>query len=189
VARFSLSAVGRDRPGIVAAVTGVLAEHGGNLQDSTMATLQGQFAIVLIVAAPDGVDAETLQGDLQGVADTFDLVVAVRALHEDLPSAGGEPVAGAGVGESGTRAWSVTVHGADRPGIVHGITAALAELDGNIVDLATHLVGEHGRPVYTLTIRATVPAATSDALPEHLGRAAAALGVHCTARPDDADVL
>lgn len=174
----------------MAAVTGVLAEHGGNLQDSTMATLQGQFAIVLIVAAPDGVDAGTLQGDLQGVADAFDLMVAVRDLHEDAPpSDGSEPAAGGGAGDPGARAWSVAVHGADRPGIVHGITAALAEVGGNIVDLATHLVGEPGHPVYTLTIRVTVPVVASDALPQHLGRAAAALGVHCTARPDDADVI
>lgn len=188
MARFSLSAVGRDRPGIVAAVTGVLAEHDGNLQDSTMATLQGQFAIVLIVAAPDDVDADTLQSALDGVASAFDLVIAVRPLHEVAASPTGS-FSAPGDGGDSTQAWSIAVHGADHPGIVHGITAALADLGGTIIDLATHLVGSPEAPVYTLTIRATVPAATSDAVAEQLGRAAVALGVHCTARPDDADVL
>lgn len=183
MARFSLSAVGRDRPGIVAAVTGVLAEHGGNLQDSTMATLQGQFAIVLIVSAPDGVDAASIEEGLAAVAAEFDLVVAVRPLHEAGPEADGPPAGAAAT------ACSIAVHGADRPGIVHGVTAALAALGGNIVDLATHLVGEPDRPAYTLTLRATVPADAASTIAEQLRKVADELGVRCTVRPDDADVL
>lgn len=206
--RFSLSAVGRDRPGIVAAVTGVLADHGGNLQDSTMATLQGQFAIVLIVSAPPGTEAATIEADLQAVAERFDLVMAVRALHEDAasgedpamsapaPTAPGAvddlPAGSAGRGEQGDgppTAWSIAVHGSDRPGIVHGVTSALADIGGNIVDLATHLVGEPDAPVYALTLRATVPNVASSVVIERLQHAADTLGVHCTVRLDDADVL
>lgn len=188
VRNVALSAVGRDRPGIVAAVTGVLAEHGGNLQGSTMSTLQGQFAIVLIVAVPEGVDAATIESDLQPVAEQFDLLVAARTLHGD----DGADVPGADVpGDDSPdrQALSVAVHGADRPGIVHGITAALADAGGNIVDLSTHLVGEPDRPVYTVAIRATVPAAAADDVADRLQRAAADLGVHVSVRPDDAAVL
>lgn len=186
VRNVALSAVGRDRPGIVAAVTGVLAEHGGNLQGSTMSTLQGQFAIVLIVAVPEGVDAATIESDLQPVAEQFDLLVAARTLHGD----DGADVPVGGDDDSPDRqALSVAVHGADRPGIVHGITAALADAGGNIVDLSTHLVGEPDRPVYTVAIRATVPAAAADDVADRLQRAAADLGVHVSVRPDDAAVL
>lgn len=184
VRSFSLSAVGRDRPGIVAAVTGVLAEHGGNLQDSTMATLQGQFAIVLIVSVGDDVDAGAIEADLQPVAQHFDLLVAVRELADGPERTG--PAEGPGAGRAAVQ---VAVHGADRPGIVHGITTALAESGGNIVDLVTHLVGPPDRPVYTLTIRATVPEAAAGSVADRLAAAADALGVRCTVRPDDADVL
>ena len=44
---------GADRPGIVAAVTGVLVEHGGNLEDTSMTILGGHFAMMLVVAVPD----------------------------------------------------------------------------------------------------------------------------------------
>ena len=73
MAHFSLSAVGVDRPGIVAAVSGVLADHGCNLEDSTMSILQGQFAILLVVSAPEGVDAPGLEAAFAPVAERFGL--------------------------------------------------------------------------------------------------------------------
>lgn len=157
-----------------------------------MATLQGQFAMVLIVSAPDAVDSAAIEADLESVAQRLDLVVALRALHEDGASDGApsSPAPG-GVsdpGASGT-AWMIAVHGADRPGIVHAITAALADAGGNIVDLATHLVGPPSDPVYTLAIRATLPRGSTDRSLEPLLQAAEAFGVHCTVHPDDADVL
>ena len=45
---FAVTAVGADRPGIVAAVTGAFAEHGCNLEDSSMTILRGQFAMMLV---------------------------------------------------------------------------------------------------------------------------------------------
>jgi glycine cleavage system transcriptional repressor len=53
---LAVTAIGQDRPGIVAAVTKVLHERGGNLEDSAMTILGGQFAIVLLVATEDDPD-------------------------------------------------------------------------------------------------------------------------------------
>ena len=75
--RFSLSALGADRPGIVAAVSGALVELGCNLEDSTMTILHGHFAILLVVAAPDAVTEGDLTRALASVAQEFDLTVAV----------------------------------------------------------------------------------------------------------------
>ena len=47
---FSLSVVGRDRPGIVAEVSRVLFELGCNIEDSTCTILSGQFAMILVIA-------------------------------------------------------------------------------------------------------------------------------------------
>src|SRR5438094_166616 len=54
VPHFAVSAVGADRPGIVAAVTGAFLEHGCNLEDTSMTILRGHFAMMLVVAAPEG---------------------------------------------------------------------------------------------------------------------------------------
>jgi len=218
MSRYSLSAVGQDRPGIVAAVTGVLGDQGCNLQDSTMAILQGQFAILLVVSAPETCSAAILDEALAPVAQRFDLVIAVRALHEadaagdgsasrdtpatggasarrDTPATGGGPAAGRAARLQGSpsgappASWTIAVHGADRPGIVHGVTAVLAEHGGSVVDLVTHLVGTDESPVYSLVIRAVVPRDVGAALADRVSAVAAELGVHCTMHPDDADLL
>src|SRR3984957_13481728 len=148
VALFSLSALGVDRPGIVAAVSAVLVDLRCNLEDSTMTILQGHFAIMLVVAAPDGVTGGDLEAALADVASTLELVVAVRNLGPSRES---------GVRVSAGEPWMVVVHGADHTGIVHGLTSAVADAGGNVIELATHLIGEDAAPVYVMTLRVTMP--------------------------------
>ncbi|MGH9018735.1 MAG: glycine cleavage system protein R [Acidimicrobiales bacterium] len=180
--RLWLSALGADRPGIVAALSGVLVEHGCNLEDSTMTNLQGHFAVMLVVSAPEPVTAAALEDDLGEVAGRFELVVAVRPL-------GPAPAADAEAGPA-TEPWTIAVHGADRTGIVRDVTTTLAEAGGNVVDLSTHLVGETGAPVYVMTLRVTLPAGPAgEAAAEGLRRATTALGVHCSVHRDEADLL
>ncbi len=62
--QLAVSAIGVDRPGIVAAVTGVLVGHGCNLEDTSMSILRGHFAMTLVVSAPDGTEAPELEGAL-----------------------------------------------------------------------------------------------------------------------------
>src|SRR3954464_14102225 len=100
---FAVSAVGADRPGIVAAVTGVLYEKGCNLEDTEMTVLRGHFAMMLVVSGPSGLTSETLDTAWTEAAPTSDLVVAVRAIDDTVPSS-----------PAGTP-WSVAVYGADQP--------------------------------------------------------------------------
>ena len=178
--RFSLSAVGADRPGIVAAVSGVLVDLGCNLEDSTMTILQGYFAILLVISAGPDVEAAMLEEALAPVAERLDLVVTVRPLSDRHE----------GATEQDAVSWTFSVHGADRTGIVHGVAAALSEVGGNVVDLATHLVGTAGAPVYVMTLRVTLPASPDpEAAARRVQDAAEALGVHCSAHPDESDTL
>lgn len=176
--RFCLSAVGADRPGIVAGVSGALVGLGCNLEDSTMTNLQGYFAVLLVVSGGPDVDAGSLERALAPVADRFELQLSVRELAGS----------GAPAQEEGAP-WTVSVHGADRTGIVHGVTAALERVGGNVVDLATHLVGSAQEPVYVMTLRVTLPAGSADSAAQEVRAAAEKLGVHCNVHPDDADTL
>jgi glycine cleavage system transcriptional repressor len=45
---FILSAVGKDRPGIVADVSEVIYECGGNIEDSSMSLLRNYFSILIL---------------------------------------------------------------------------------------------------------------------------------------------
>lgn len=178
MAHFAVSAVGADRPGIVAAVTGVLVDQGCNLEDTSMSILRGHFAMMLLVAGPKGLAPATLEEELGGIAGRFDLVVAVRPIDEAVPaSPSGEP-------------WNVAVYGADRPGIVHQVASLLAEAEVNITDLTTRLIGEDGRPVYAMILEVTLPRGLDgDELSSRLETRARELGVECSVHPSEADIL
>lgn len=175
---YAVSAVGADRPGIVAAVTGVFLEHGCNLEDTSMTILRGHFAMMLVVAAPDGLEQGALEAALARPAADFELVVAVRAIDDDVPASP--------EGES----WTVSVYGADRPGIVHRVASSLASEGVNIVDLSTRVIGDPSRPVYAMILEVTLPAGGDAAtLQTRLTDLAADLGVECSLHPSEADIL
>ena len=44
MATLVLTVIGRDRPGLVDTLSGVVAEHGGNWEESRMAHLADRFA-------------------------------------------------------------------------------------------------------------------------------------------------
>jgi len=178
VPHFAVSAVGADRPGIVAAVTGAFLEHGCNLEDTSMTILRGHFAMMLVVAAPEGVGQHELESALTGPAADLDLVVAVRAIDDDVPMSP--------EGES----WTVSVYGADRPGIVHRVASLLASENVNVVDLTTRVIGDPGRPVYAMILEVTLPAGhDAGALQGKLHDLAKQLGVECSLHPSEADIL
>lgn len=181
MAHFAVTAVGADRPGIVAAVTGVFAELGCNLEDSSMTILRGQFAMMLVVDAPGGTTAAELKEALGGPAAALDLVVTVRPAT-DPPA---DPAPG---DDAGT--WTVSVYGGDHPGIVHGVAAVLAAGAVNIVDVSTRMVGEPGAPAYAMVLEVTLPeGADPRELERRLEATAADLGVTCRLHPSEADIL
>jgi glycine cleavage system transcriptional repressor len=177
MARFAVSVFGRDRPGIVAAVTRVLADAGCNLEDTSMTILRGHFAMMLVVAGPAEQNAVGLEGRLGLVAGRLDLQVGVRPVTDDVTAAPG----------GGVR-YAAAVYGADRPGLVARVAEALAAHQVNIVDLQTRVVGEPD-PVYAMHFELEVPAGRADQAEADLRSAAHELGVEVSFHPDDADVL
>jgi glycine cleavage system transcriptional repressor len=175
---FAVSAVGVDRPGIVAAVTRVLVDQGCNLEDTSMSILRGHFAMMLLVAGPDGLSPEALEAALAGSAGDLDLVLAVRRIDDTVPI----PLQG--------ETWTVSVYGADQPGIVHRVTQLLAEVGANVVDLTTRVIGDPDRPLYAMLLDITLPAGVEGTtLRDRLDQLAGELGVDCSMHPADADVL
>ena len=94
MSRFAVSVFGRDRPGIIAAVTRVLAAAGCNLEDTSMTILGGHFAMMLVISGGAGIFADELEAQLNPVADRLDLQLSVRAVSDDVTTA--QVVASAG---------------------------------------------------------------------------------------------
>lgn len=169
---LAVTVIGHDRPGIIAEVTGILAEHGGNLEDSSMTILRGHFTMVLLVSAT--LPPREIEQALAPVTADGSLLVSVREVPEepDPPGQGRHHV--------------LTVHGADRPGIVSAMTRRVAAAGGNITDLTTRLSGG----LYVLVAEVDLPAAADVAtLSADLADAARPLGVETSLRPAEADVF
>lgn len=179
MAHVAVTAVGDDQPGIVAAVTDVLVGQGCNLEDTSMSILRGHFAMMLIVACPAGLDAPSLEQAIASATTALGLTVTVRPVSDEAP-----------VGNGSGDAWTVVVYGTDRPGIVHRMSAELADLGVNIVDLTTRVSGGDGAPVYSMVLEIVVPSGVnSDEVAERLHAAATSLGVECTLHRSEADIL
>src|SRR4051812_44020684 len=132
-----------------------------------MTRLRGHFAMTLICTGPA---AEAVE---QALAPLSDVLATVRTVVPEAdPDTAGEP-------------WLVSVHGADRLGIVAAVTRVVAAAGGNITDLTTRLSG----PLYVLIAEVDVPAGGADDLAARLAVAAAELGVEVTLRRAEPDLL
>lgn len=165
---LTVTAIGKDRPGIVAAATRAFYELGCNLADCSMTRLSDQFAMILLVQAPDEVTKDRLYEALEGPAQTFGLDFQVaEGPHQPTSSP--------------KRPFVISLYGADHPGIVFRITAHLAEKAVNITDLVSRVVGDN---VFLMVIDIDLPESLDESL---LGREledlARDLDVDVTLRP------
>lgn len=166
MAELAVTAIGPDRPGIVAAVARVLHDRGGNVLDSAMTILGGRFSLALLVETSDSrVELAAAIG-----AATSDM-----GLHVTVDHAGD-------AAEHARPTHLLSVYGQDHPGILAGVTATLAELDANITDLSTRLIGAT-EPVYAMVVELAVSDET--ALRDALAIAAEDLEVDWTLRAVD----
>jgi glycine cleavage system transcriptional repressor len=170
---LAVTLIGQDRPGIIADATSALAELGGNLEDSTMTILRGHFTMVLLVSTTTPLeDVEAVLATLTGDGT---LEVSVRVLPEQQSPASVD-----------VTAYLLSVHGADRPGIVSEVTGIVASAGGNVTDFSTRLVGD----LYVLVAEVDLPNATEiDALRARLARVSDALNVEASLTVLDSDVM
>ncbi|MGK0674149.1 MAG: ACT domain-containing protein [Halothiobacillaceae bacterium] len=132
-----LTLVGPDRAGIVAEVSRVLYSAGAELGEASMMRLGGVFTIMLMVRLPENV--ADLKGLLESVRNAFKLRVHVDEVGAELHRHVEPDV-------------RITVHGADRAGIVAEVTGALARAGLNILDLRSDVAGSREQPIYIMTI-------------------------------------
>jgi glycine cleavage system transcriptional repressor len=172
VSLLAVTVLGHDRPGIIADTTEVLARLGGNLEDSSMTLLRGHFAMTLLVSG--SLSPEDVEAALADVTAGGGLLATVwEVVDEPDPP-------------TPTGSYVLTVHGADRPGIVSSVTRVVADTGGNITDLTTRLVGD----LYLLVAEVDLPVGVdAAALAERLAATARSLGVEASLRPAEPDVL
>jgi glycine cleavage system transcriptional repressor len=118
-----LTLTGRDKVGIVDNATSVIAKRGGNVESSRMARLGGEFAMLMLIALPDG-EFENLGRDFQQLrGDGYQ--VSLLQTEDDSKKYGG------------WLPYEIEVTGADHEGIIHDISHHLAVQGINIESMDT----------------------------------------------------
>jgi glycine cleavage system transcriptional repressor len=142
-----LSALGPDRPGLVAEITEYLTKRGANVEDSRMAVLGGEFGVLVLVSgAPEEVAA--VERDRAALAEKTGLELLLRRTKSP---------------EEHRRAVSlpcvVTAEALDHEGIVHAVSRALHGVGVNIVSLETsaYQAPDTGTPLFRLEARIDLP--------------------------------
>jgi glycine cleavage system transcriptional repressor len=142
-----VSALGPDRPGLVAEVTHFLTARGVNVEDSRMAVLGGEFGILTLVSG-DADELARVERELGELEEKTGLGLLFRRTKspEEHRRAAAVPCV-------------VTADALDHEGIVRAIAHALHEVGVNIVSLetSTYEAPVTGSPLFRLEARVDVP--------------------------------
>ena len=147
ILHYAVTVVGKDRPGIVAAIAEGLFNLGCNIADSNCTMLGGEFAMILIVSLKRPFSKSRLIEELKPVCDRIGMTLGVRTLHPDEVARQ----------ETDGEICMISVYGADQPGIVYRVTRELASRSINITDRNTKLIGTAEEPVYVLMLEVALP--------------------------------
>lgn len=141
-----LTAVGTDRPGLVERISSLIHLAGANLEDSRMAILGGEFALILLFTGEQGA-LDEVERHLQALAQDLGLQVTLRPTQARIAAQDYLP-------------YRLRISGVDRPGIVAQVSALLAQRRINVAALDSRVgyAPLSGTPLFHLQARLQVPA-------------------------------
>jgi glycine cleavage system transcriptional repressor len=145
MAQLILTAVGPDRPGIVGELTAQLHAAGGNILDSRMVNLRGEFAMMILLEIPEA-SLSRLTADLPAQGERMNL-----RLTATPQQAVAKPVEG--------MRYRLKTYSMDQPGIVARLTGVLRALGVNIEELSARQDSAPfaGDPLFLTEMRLTIP--------------------------------
>jgi glycine cleavage system transcriptional repressor len=137
-----LTVVGPDRVGIVEDIASLVASRGGNIEESRMAVLGGEFAAIMLVTLP-GEALAALDPMLASLGRDLDLRLEFKRTTAPRSAGSGRP-------------YFLETVSLDTPGIVQAVTALLKRHGINIEELETETLPAPwtGAPMFRM--RATV---------------------------------
>ena len=140
-----LTVVSDDHPGIVESLSDILARHSGNWAESSMLSLAGKFAGILLAEVPEG----EVDGFVAALDELGSQGIKVVAQRSDAQPA-----------SQGAREITLEFVGQDRPGIVHEISEVLARHTVNVLELETTVqsASMSGESLFLAHARIFIPA-------------------------------
>lgn len=140
-----LSALGKDRPGIIDRLSKAIFDNDCSIADSRMTVLGGTFAILLMVEGPWDRLArlEDQIGDLQK-----ELALTIISQRTEPRSPAGDLLP-----------YGVDVVALDHPGIVNSLASFFSQRGINIEDMSTacYAAAHTGAPMYSVHMSVGIP--------------------------------
>jgi glycine cleavage system transcriptional repressor len=170
-----LTAVGPDRPGLVKEVSAVIHTAGGNLEDSRMAVLAGEFALIVLFSG-SGEALERIQSMSRKLQQELGFSITFKPTRQR--------------GEPELQRYRLEVSGGDQPGIVHQISEVLAGQRVNVYCLESRLqhAAFSGTPLFLLQAELELPAGSNlRGLQDELDRACEAMHLDFSLSPQSED--
>jgi glycine cleavage system transcriptional repressor len=146
---FVLTAVGPDRVGIVDDLSGAVSSAECNIEESKMAVLGGEFAVIMLASGSAGA-VDALARSLPGLGEKLSLHIECRMTSNPRPTEKGRP-------------YLLEAVSLDTPGIVHAVTAVLRGHGINIEDLDADTAAAPwtGAPMFRLKAHLVIGATVS----------------------------
>jgi glycine cleavage system transcriptional repressor len=144
------TALGSDRPGLVDEVSQFIFERGGNIEDSRMVNLRGQFAMMVLVGGEEAALAR-----IRNELGTF---AQAARLHAQLAPVDSQRQSG-----QAAMPYRLTATAMDQAGLVHRISHLLRTLNVNIESMETRLTAAPitGAPTFEMELLMSVPRQTA----------------------------
>jgi glycine cleavage system transcriptional repressor len=150
--KFLLTAFSKDRPGIVADIAQIIYENRCNLEDSAMANLAGEFAMIFLVSPLSGGDEVDMEGILSTECRRLEREKGITAFIRPVTPAQTIPV---------RDIYTKTIHveGLDQAGIVYKVSRFLADSHINIRTLNSQMESspESGAAMYNMILCVEIP--------------------------------
>lgn len=145
-----ISAIGSDRPGIVNALSQLIVKNNGNIDDSRMSVLGGEFAIILLISASSS-ELDTIEHILTEQASSLELSIITKQTSDKLLAEKAQ--------NEKKIPYIVEVLAMDNPGIVYQLTNFFSAREINIQSLQTdrYPAPHTGTPMFAIEMIIAVP--------------------------------
>lgn len=140
-----VTALGPDRPGLVNRLAAFIGRAGGNIEDTRMVKLGGEFAVLVYVTGTQTA-LDALVADRPHIEREIGLTLFTKTTRKDaLPRKG--------------LAYVLEVSALDRPGIVESVSDVLARFEVNVASLSSKVVYAplSGTPMFQLEAELEIP--------------------------------
>ena len=173
---FVLTAIGKDRPGIVADLAEMVFDLGCNLETSSMINLGSEFATMMLFSGQGDDLGQRLHMACKHLEYEKEMTIFIKPVGE-----GASPAS-----PPGGRPFRLHTMGEDKAGIVARTARVIAAAGGNILELTSHLrpAAASGTPLYEMEMSFELPrAADVEALRGRLAAIEQSLHIDITLAP------